>query len=251
MIFETPKNRYCPDVAKQILAVARTYLDHADRLIYSYGSKTFLSGYELYDPAYDGRGNIDCSTFLLLVLSGITFEASPYSTGMVESLMPAQVSWAQTDLVVFSNLPKTYIDIAERIGRPYLRCSKGLDIEKAAAMGISIEMLGEEIRRSGATRRSTTIAQHYIQNGAAFYDSDYLCPGDLVFYRSAEFFKDRSDAEAQIVHVGIAAEDTALMFNSSGYLNKERAAEENLAAVSIAPIFGRREPSFFARPAYK
>ena len=251
VIYETPKNQYSPDAVRQILAVAKSYLDHADRLIYSYGSKTFLSGYELFDPAYNGRGNIDCSTFLLLVLSGITYETSPYSTGTVEGLTPALVSWAQTDLVDFSNLPKTYIDIAERIGRPYLRCPKGLDIEKAAAMGISIETLGEEIRRSGATRRSTTIAQHYIQNGAAFYDPDYLCPGDLVFYRSAEFFKDRSDAEAQIVHVGIAAKDTALMFNSSGYLNKERAAEENLAAVSIAPIFGRREPSFFARPAYK
>ena len=142
MIFDTPKNQYCPDVAKQILTVARTYLDHADRLIYSYGSKTFLSGYELFDPAYNGRGNIDCSTFLLLVLSGITYETSPYSTGTVEGLTPALVSWAQTDLVDFSNLPKTYIDIAERIGRPYLRCPKGLDIEKAAAMGISIETLG-------------------------------------------------------------------------------------------------------------
>ncbi len=34
------------------------------------------------------------------------------------------------------------------------------------------------------------------------------------------------------------------------YLNKERAEQERLPAVSLSEIFGRRKPSFFARPAY-
>ena len=65
---ELAKKRIRSCICKQLLAVAETYLFHADRLIYSYGSKTFLSGYAIYDEDYDGRGNIDCSTFLLLVL---------------------------------------------------------------------------------------------------------------------------------------------------------------------------------------
>lgn len=250
MIQDKPKNKYDPEAAQQLLALAETYLVHADRLIYSYGSKTFLSGYALYDADYEGRGNIDCSTFLLLVLAGIPYDASPYATGRVDDLRPGAQPWVQTGLVDFSELPETYTSIAERIGRPYLDCPKGLDLEKAAAMGISIETMGDEIRKSGATRRSTAIAQHYIENGECFSDPSFLRPGDIVFYRSAEFFKDRKDEEAQIVHVGIVADDTTLMFNSTGYLSKEKAVAEGLSAVALSPVFGRRVPSFFARPDY-
>ncbi len=250
MIPNSPKNEYDPASVRQLLTVADTYLFHADRLIYSYGSKTFLSGYAIYDEAHGWRGNIDCSTFLLLVLAGIPYEASPYTTGTVDGLKPAPVSWAQRDLADFSALPKTYVDIAERIGRPYLACPKGLDLEKAAALGISVETLDEEIRRSGAARRSPTIARYYAQRGACYSDPAFLQPGDIVFYRSARFFRDRGDTEAQIVHVGIVTEDTTSMVNSSGYLSKDRAEAEGLPAVAVAPIFGRREPYFFARPAY-
>ena len=250
MITAIPANEYCPEAAGQVLAVAETYLANAERLIYSYGSRTFLSGYEIFDAAFDGRGNVDCSTFLLLVLSGIPFEASPYATGTTEGLAPAKEPWVQTGLVDFSGLPKTYVDIADRIGRPYLKCEKGLDLEKAAAMGIRVETLGEEIRKSGAARRSTLLAQHYVRRGEAFSDPAYLRPGDLVFYRSARFFGAHGDADAQIVHVGITARDTALMINSSGYLSKERSVREKLPAVSLSEICGKRKPSFFARPAY-
>ncbi len=250
MIARTPKNEYCPEAAGQVLAVAETYLSNADRLIYSYGIKTFLSGYKLFDAAYDGRGNIDCSTFLLLVLSGIPYDLSPYATGTTEGMVPLRHGWVQRGLFDFSGIPKTYTEIADRIGRPYLKCDRGLDLEKAAAMGISAETLGEEIRKSGATRRSSLIAQQYIRNGDAYADPDFLRPGDIVFYRSARFFGDSGDSEAQIVHVGIVARDPALMINSSGYLSKERAEQERLPAVSLSEIFGRRKPSFFARPAY-
>ena len=250
MIPDSPKNRYHPAAAQPLLAVADSYLRNADRLVYSYGSKTFLSGYAIYDEAQDGRGNIDCSTFLLLVLAGIPYEASPYATGTADGLRPAPAPWAQTGLADFSDLPKTYVAIAERIGRPYLACAEGLDLEKAAALGISVETLGEEIRKSGAVRRSTAIAQYYLNRGECYTDPGFLRPGDIVFYRSAKFFKDRGDAEAQIVHVGIVTEDTGQMVNSSGYLSKERARAEGLPAVAVAPIFGRREPCFFARPAY-
>ena len=50
-----PKNEHDPAGAALVLETARTYLDNADRLIYSYGSRTFLSGYELYDREYESR----------------------------------------------------------------------------------------------------------------------------------------------------------------------------------------------------
>ena len=115
MIPEKPKNAHDGAAAEQILAVARSYLANADRLIYSYGSRTFLSGYALYDRAYGGRGNIDCSTFVILVLAGIPYEASPYALGTVEGMKPGPFFWVQTDLEDFSGLPRAYVDIAERI----------------------------------------------------------------------------------------------------------------------------------------
>jgi len=250
MIPSRPENRFIPSAAQEVLSVAYTYLRNTDRLIYSYGSKTFLSGYALYDETNGGKGNIDCSTFLLLVLAGIPYEASPYSTGSVTGISPSSAVWAQTDLVDFSTLPEKYIDIAERIGRPYLACSKGLDLEKAAALGISVETLGEEIRKSGALRRSTSIAQQLIRKGACFSDPVFLCPGDIAFFRSSEFFRDRSNEDAQIVHVGIITEDPSVMIHSSGYLSKSRALAEGLPAVAVAPVFGNRSPAFFARPDY-
>ena len=165
-------------------------------------------------------------------------------------MTPAPVFWAQRELADFSDIPEAYVSIAERIGRPYLDCPKGLDLEKAASLGISAETLGEEIRKSGTVRRSAAIARHYIRSGCCYSDPGCLCPGDIVFYSSDRFFRDRGEGEAPIVHVGIAAEDTSLMINSSGYLSKERALAEGLPAVAAAPVFGRRRPSFFARPAY-
>ena len=119
------------DKAGKILYCAGTYLEHADRLIYSFGSKTFLSGYDLYDEEHEGRGNIDCSTFVMLVLCGIPYEESPYvkGPGSVRRLRPAE--WAEQDLIDFSGLPERFVDIAEQIGRPYLKGPKGLDLKKA------------------------------------------------------------------------------------------------------------------------
>jgi len=250
MIGKAPKNEYCPAAAEQVLAVAETYLANADRLIYSYGSRTFLSGYDLFDGAHEGRGNIDCSTFLLLVLAGIPYGSSPYAAGTAEGLAPSRAFWAQRDLFDFSDIPKAYVEIADRIGRPCLKSDRGLDLEKAAALGISAETLGEEIRRSGATRRSASIAEHFIRSGEAYSDPAHLRPGDIVFYRSARFFPGDGEAGAQVVHVGIAARATGQMINSSGTLSKERAIREGRPAVSMSEIFGRRKPAFFARPAY-
>ena len=249
-----PKNAWNPQAAERLLAVAQTYLDNAEKLIYSYGSRTFLSGFDLYDPVYGGRGNIDCSTFVLLVLAGIPYENSPYATGSRQNLNDLRADWADKALADFSDLPERFIDIAERIGRPYLAGPKGLDLEKAEAMGISVKTLGEEIRKTGVGRRSANITRYFLDRGECFSDPQEIQPGDIVFYRNPGFFREgerRFKAEEQITHVGIVWTDTFLMVNSAGYVKKERAEEEGLPAVALAPVYGKRTPAFFARPAYK
>ena len=240
---KNPKNEYDPIRAKKRLACARTYLDHADQLIYSYGSRTFLSGYDIYDPEHDNRGNIDCSTFVLLVLAGISYEESPYGTGTIEDLKRKTV----TKLVDLENLPDQYVSIAERIGRPYLEGPRGLDLDKAEEMGISLETLKEEIKATGTGRWSVRVAQYFQQEEACFLDASAAQPGDLVFFCSKDFFKEGDRiiaANQEITHVGIVAEDTSMMIQSSGTYQKD----EQAPAVSLAPIIGKRDVAFFARP---
>ena len=249
---QEPKNRHDPLAAEAVLDIAGSYLRNAGRLIYSYGSRTFLSGYNLFDPQRDGRGNIDCSTFVLLVLAGIPYEESPYCTGAVpdQELNPL----AEIDLSCFRNIPREYRGIAERIGRPYLAGPKGLDLDRAEELGIRLETLMDEIKRSGVSRRSVSLASWFIQRGECFSDPAFRMPGDLVFFQSGEFFPGAGEdlpMEMTVSHVGIISADRDQMINSSGYLERKRAEEENLPAVSAAPVFGKRQPAFFARPAYK
>lgn len=246
---ETPSRGPSP-LAGEAIAAAKTYLKHADRLRYSYGSRTFLSGYDLFDPE-NGRGYIDCSTFLLLVLAGVSYEESPYARGTAEGLSVNPVPWAERELADFSRLPRSYLGIAERIGRPYLAGPKGLDLAKAEAMGISVETLGEEIRASGAVRRSVQIARFYLERGRCFSDPEFLSPGDLAFYLSAGSFSEgerRYPAAADVVHVGIVSEDPAQMIHSSA--SRSGPAGEDPAGVALSPVFGSRTPAFFARPGY-
>lgn len=234
-----------------MLAVARTYLQHADHLIYSYGSKTFLSGYDLFDPEYDGRGNIDCSTFVLLVLAGIPYECSPYSTGSVKNLK--MQPFVNMDFSCFEQIPEKYMSIAERIGIPEIAGPKGLDLEKAAALGITNEQLMAKIKGSGVKRRSVELARYFFERGELYSNPENLMPGDLVFFQAASFFLDDRQREAnplEVTHVGIVSEETDLMINSSGYYSKELAEEKQLPAVSVSQIFGKRKPVFFARPEY-
>ncbi len=249
-----PNNPHNPQAAALLLKTADTYLCRADRLIYSYGSKTFLSGYAIFDDRFDGRGNIDCSTFVLLVLSGIPYEKSPYATGSADGLEAIAAVPPDKDLVDFSRLPRSYTGIAERIGRPYLSGPRGLDLEKAAALGISRETLRKEIIHSGVTRRSYAMARYFLEKDACFRDPACLRPGDIIFYLSSGLYREGNKtykADPEVSHVGIVYRDTRLMVNSSGRLEKKTAADEEVPAVSLAPVFGTREPAFFARPVFR
>ncbi len=224
---------------EKILEYANTYLKNADKLIYSHGSRTFLSGYDLYDKEHGNRGNIDCSTFVIMVLSGIPYEKSPYAAGTVKGIQPGSVEWAEQGLVDYSDLPDHYIGIAERIGRPYLEGPKGLDLHKAETLGISVQMLEEEIRASGVVRRSVFLADYYYRKGSCYSDPSERSPGDLVFFYSQGFFKEGEkifSVKPEINHVGIIDVNTDLMINSSS----------KGPAVSRVPVIGEREIAFFA-----
>ena len=241
-ISEKPRNEYCAQAASEILACALTYLAASDRLVYSYGSKTFLSGYDLFNS--DGRGNIDCSTFVMLVLSGISYEKSPYVSGSVKGQTAGEQPWAYRDLLDFDSIPDHYTSIAERIGRPYLAGPKGLDLKKAADRGITVEMLADEIRATGTVRRSVYLAEYFMNRDLCFTDESFAMPGDLVFYLSSGFFSDHErnyQGRAEINHVGIVSNEQGMMINSSGSSVVEK------PAISLEPIFDARKPVMFAR----
>lgn len=247
---EKPERTYDPQLSEKLLECAHSYLRHADDLIYSYGSKTFLSGHDVLETQFGNRGNIDCSTFILLVLAGIPYEESPYVYGHAdeETLRPA--AWADPELIDFSELPKHYVGIAERIGRPYLKGEKGLDLKKAEEMGISLNMLAEEIKATGITRRSVALAEYFRRKKACFSDPAQARPGDLVFFYSKGFFTDggrKYQGRQEINHVAIVAEDPARMIQSSGTHKKGGSAESEIPAVSCERILGKRELAFFAR----
>ena len=53
VIPEKPEIEYDQSAAEEILVCAESYLRQADHLIYSYGSRTFLSGYHIFDEEYE------------------------------------------------------------------------------------------------------------------------------------------------------------------------------------------------------
>lgn len=249
-----PVHPYRKEAADRILLCADSYLNNAGRLIYSGGGRTFLSGYDIFDEENGHRGNIDCSTFLLLVLSGIPYERSPYGTGRIGGLTEAAAPWADRALADFSELPETYRGIAEVIGRPDLVGDEGVDLEKAKASGIDWEAVHEEMARSGKIRSAHQIARYYWGRGECFSDDDHRMPGDLVFYRATPKWEEGYrffGIFREIAHVGIISGDTDCMYNSSGYISKARNLEERRAAVSLDPVSAARTPAFYARPCYE
>lgn len=246
-----PKNEYDPKQAEMLLSCARTYLENQERLIYSFGGKTFLVGYDLFDREYDGRGNIDCSSFILLVLSGIPYQKSPFSCGSAKGMKAADGFLSDPDLVDFTKLPDRYISVAERIGHPELAGPKGLDLIKAEELGIDLKTLVEKIGDTGMVRWSLKIADYFLAREECFTDISFARPGDLVFYRFPSHFTEgerKYKSNMEISHVGILTEDPFTMINSSGSYKKEQNARGIQPAVSIDPVSGKRHPAFFARP---
>ena len=82
----------------ELLAVAGSYYDHREDLVYSVKGNTFLSGGELRDRVHGGKGRIDCSTYIHLILQGIPYQRSPYASGDVQDFYSSAAKWAARDI---------------------------------------------------------------------------------------------------------------------------------------------------------
>ena len=200
-------------IIKQILDAAWTYYDARDSLIYAWHGETFLSGYPLFDPSFEGRGNIDCSTFIHLIIQRISYDEIPYATGNTEDFYTAGCPWANGNI------------------------TRGI-------------RAGEKIRKAWGlakyyTESGLIAAGPSTQNAAESYED--IRPGDIIFFQAPESSRDKYLAKGAylgISHVGIASEEAGKMLHVTGTSTKSI----EKPAVRLSPIHSRRRPIVIARP---
>lgn len=141
---------YCEPKAMEAVYVARTYwLARAAGRKFTYqGGDTFLDGAALNDDS--GAGRIDCSTFIHLVMRGITYDKSPYTT------RTANATYNASDLA--TNTSYTWAD-------DHIRSSSTL---------------------GGMVRYAADLAAYYWTAGRAFTDASQRKPGDLIFHTTKQ-----------------------------------------------------------------
>ncbi len=195
---------------KEILAIAHTYYENREKLIYSYGGRTFLAGFPLHDPEYDSRGNIDCSTYMHLVLQGIAYEDSPYARDTAVFSPNNTYSWTQQ--MLFDNWKADENKRrANEIARAYHEA--GLCFEDP------------ELVRPG---------------DLVFYQAP---EESIEFYRKYGCFR-------EICHIAMAAEEPGMIYHSTGLPEKTEQEEQQIEAVQIISMYQDRTPILFARPHY-
>ena len=196
--------------ADSILKAAWSYYKNRSKLIYSGGRRTFLSGWQLYDPVLSGRGNIDCSTYILLVCSGISYEDSPYAAG--------QEKWNLSD-------------------KAFLRNSDADAVRKG-------------LIKSGTIRSASDIARYFYVRGCCFTDPACAGPGDLVFFRAKPDkvpYQKHFHGFLCISHVGILTEDLQYLEATGSQI---KPADPDLAVdpIRLTPLSSRKNIVCFARP---
>ncbi len=196
-----------PIIVKQVLDTAQTYLDNTQHLIYSYAGKVFLGEGTLFDPDYNGRGNIDCSTYVHLVLQGIAFENSPYQTGEAKMVPNTDAEWRQSILLD--------------------RIKKDKNNRRA----------GNIAKYYWEKGQCFTDPDQALPGDLVFYRA----PDEVAhFYTAHGVFH-------EICHVGIVAEDGVSMYNSTGLPDKKEQEAEKMDAIQMTPLVSDREPYCFAR----
>lgn len=141
---------YCEPKAMEAVYVARTYwLARAAGRSFTYqGGSTFLDGAALNDSS--GAGQIDCSTFIHLVMRGITYDKSPYTN------TTANATYNASSLA--TNTSYTWAD-------DHIRSSSTL---------------------GGMARYAADLAAYYWTAGRAFTDASQRKPGDLIFHSTEQ-----------------------------------------------------------------
>ena len=194
------------DIIGEVLKTAWTYYDHNDALIYSWHGEVFLNGHPLYDAEHGGRGNIDCSTLVHLVLQGIPYDKSPYATGDTEDLFRSDCPWAdrkiRKKLKEYPPLRKSNELARYYVGKGQSFSGEGLQpgdlvffqapeksrtkyIEKGAFMAIShVGIVAEDpkymIHCSGTSNKENDLAEG---KGAVRYTRIYGRRSPILFVR--------------------------------------------------------------------
>lgn len=164
---------YCEPKAQQAVDVARTYwVARARGRQFNYqGGATFLDGKTVNGST--GKGKIDCSTYIHLVLRGIDYANSPYAN------TTANYAFDANNLVT---------NTAE-----YTWADNGLAYSQSIG---------------GRVRYAADLAAYYWMQGRCFTDASKLKPGDLTFHSN-----EINGRFMNVTHVGIITEDTTQMYN--------------------------------------
>lgn len=141
---------YCEPKAMEAVAVARSYwIARASGRPFVYsGGATFLDGVALNNSS--GAGLIDCSTFIHLVMRGITYDKSPYTN------RTANATYAASNLS--TNTAYTWADDHMR---------------QSATLG-------------GMVRYAADLAAYYWTAGRVYTDASLRKPGDLIFHSTED-----------------------------------------------------------------
>ncbi len=196
------------DLAGEMIQIAESYLQHGSELIYSIKSRTFLSAGPVFDDENGHRGRIDCSTFIHLILQGISYEKSPYCTKDPGSFFHSDCPWAFRDLLEAFESGSVPVRRSHQLAKYYWD------------LGLC---------HSGSGYRRGDLLFFQVR------------PERIDFYLSFHIFK-------AIYHIGMVAEDGISMYESSGSqtVNVEENAER--PGVRLSPITSRRPPLFYVRP---
>lgn len=160
---------YCEPKAMEAVYVARTYwIARAAGRSFTYtGGQTFLNGAALNNSS--GSGQIDCSTFIHLVMRGITYDKSPYTN------TTANATYNAANLA--TNTEYSWAD-------DHIRSSSTI---------------------GGMVRYAADLAAYYWAAGRAFKDASKRKPGDLIFHSTEQNDRFMSITHVSIVSEDVDA----------------------------------------------
>ena len=221
---------YCRSRAMQMLRVAKSYRDArwldpaGENKRFTYSQTTFLSDPD--NPVNDenGKGKIDCSTYMHLVLRGINYANSPYAHKEGDAYPASYKITAPVE----TSTAYAWADDS-------LRCSNTLTNTALTA------------KPGKLVRTAAEFAKYYAAAGRIFPytddTKDYVRPGDLIFFRNRG---NETDRFSHIHHIGMVTD------SAGKYLNVTSDENHNVVVVSdIESSRSDREIAFIARPFYE
>lgn len=113
----------------------------------------------------------------------------------------------------------------------------------------ALKELADMLRRKEPVRRASQLAEYFWNRGMARTDSAWQS-GDLLFFQvppeKVDFYLSFGVFRA-IYHIAIVAEDSRLMYESSGNQTVEVEKNYGRPGVRLSPVESRRAPIFYVR----